>query len=67
VGDPLERAGLITHRPISGDRTAITLVLRQRRGERIPHPVRDLQAALVAHARDYRQGTPERGPSSHPA
>ena len=29
-GDPMERAGLITPRPIAGDRTAITLVLRSR-------------------------------------
>ncbi|MFC4783497.1 LysR family transcriptional regulator [Nocardioides sp. MAHUQ-72] len=58
AGDPMERAGLITYRPISGDRTAITLVLRQRRGQRAPLPVRDLQAALVSHARAYRRGTP---------
>jgi DNA-binding transcriptional LysR family regulator len=57
VADPLERAGLITHRPIAGDRTAVTLVLRQRRGEGFPLPVRDLRAALVAHARSYRRGT----------
>ena len=60
----MERAGLITHRPIDGDRTAITLVLRQRRGERAPQPVRDLQAALVAHARIYRRGTTTAGATS---
>jgi DNA-binding transcriptional LysR family regulator len=64
AGDPMERAGLITHRPIDGDRTAITLVLRQRRGERTSQPVRDLQAALVAHARVYRRGTTNAGPTS---
>ena len=64
AGDPLERAGLITHRPIDGDRTAITLALRQRRGERVPQPVRDLQAALVAHARVYRRGTTTGGRAS---
>ena len=64
AGDPLERAGLITHRPIAGDRTAITLVLRSRRGERVPHAVRDLRAALVAHAGAYRRGT---GPGPTPS
>jgi DNA-binding transcriptional LysR family regulator len=67
VGDPLERAGLITHRPIAGDRTAVTLVLRQRRGEGAPLPVRDLRAALVAHARSYRRGTTGGGPASQTA
>lgn len=57
AGDPLERAGLITHRPIAGDRTAITLVLRSRQGERVPHAVRDLRTALVCHAGAYRRGT----------
>ena len=57
AGDPLERAGLITHRPIAGDRTAITLVLRGRQDARVPHAVRDLRAAMVAHAGAYRRGT----------
>jgi DNA-binding transcriptional LysR family regulator len=57
AGDPLERVGMITHRPIAGDRTAITLVLRSQEGERVPHAVRDLRAALVAHAGAYRRGT----------
>jgi DNA-binding transcriptional LysR family regulator len=55
VGDPMERAGLITHRPIAGDRTAVTLVLRQRRQQHVPAPVRDLQTAIVAHARAHQQ------------
>ncbi|SDD58641.1 LysR family transcriptional regulator [Nocardioides lianchengensis] len=51
AGDPLERAGLITHRPLRHDSTAVTLVLRQRRQQHVPQPVRDLAAALVARAR----------------
>jgi DNA-binding transcriptional LysR family regulator len=51
VGDPLERAGLLTTRPIAGDTTAVTLVLQQRPGERLPAAVRTLHAALVAQAR----------------
>ena len=64
AGDPLERVGMITHRPIAGDRTAITLVLRSRPRERVPHAVRDLRAALVAHASAYRRGTGTGSPTS---
>ena len=45
VGDPMERAGLITYRPLAGDRTAVSLVLRQRRQQHVPRAVRDLEAA----------------------
>ena len=50
-GDPMERAGLITTRPIAGDRTRVTLVLLQRHTDHVPAAVRELHAALVAHAR----------------
>ena len=55
VGDPLERAGLITQRPIIGDTTVVTLVLRRRKVVHAPLQVRDLHAALVARARHYQQ------------
>jgi DNA-binding transcriptional LysR family regulator len=55
LGDPMERAGLITTRPIVDDHTAVTLVLRHRQLEHVPQPVRDLKAMLVAHARTYRE------------
>lgn len=51
VGDTLERAGLITHRPIAGDRTRIHLVLQQRRSTHLTTQVRGLAEALVAQAR----------------
>ncbi|WP_067439151.1 LysR family transcriptional regulator [Nocardioides jensenii] len=57
IGDPMERAGLITHRPISGDETGVGLVMLQRRGEHLPQSVRDLQAGLVAHSRSYRRAS----------
>jgi DNA-binding transcriptional LysR family regulator len=57
AGDPMERAGLITWRPLANDSTAVSLVLRQRRQQRVPRPVRDLEAALVARARAQRSGT----------
>lgn len=55
VGDPMERAGLITYRPLAGDRTAVSLVLRQRGRQHVPRPVRDLEQALVARARAHRR------------
>jgi DNA-binding transcriptional LysR family regulator len=54
LGDPMERAGLITARPLAGDRTAVTLVLLHRQTHHVPQAVRDLQALLVAHARAHR-------------
>lgn len=51
LGDPLELAGLITARPIADDATRVTLVLLQRRTDHVRAAVRDLHAALVAHAR----------------
>lgn len=38
VGDPLRRAGLITHRPITGDATAVSLILLQRQLDHAPSP-----------------------------
>ncbi|MCW2853225.1 MAG: LysR family transcriptional regulator [Nocardioides sp.] len=55
AGDPLERAGLITHRPIAADTAVVTLVLRRRKVAHAPAQVRDLHAALVARARQYQQ------------
>ena len=51
IGDPLERAGLITTRPIAGDKTRLTLVLQQRNTDHLPAAVRELHAALISHAR----------------
>jgi DNA-binding transcriptional LysR family regulator len=44
VGDPLERAGLITTRPIAGDRTVVRLSLQQRRQRRVAEAVSGLVA-----------------------
>ena len=52
-GDPLARAGVITYRPLAGDRTPVTLLLVHRRADHVPPAVRDLGAALVARARLY--------------
>ena len=46
AGDPLERAGVITTRPIVGDTTAVTMVLLHRRRSPAPDTVRDLVTAF---------------------
>lgn len=51
IGDPLERAGLITSRPIAKDRTRVSLVLQRRKTDHVPAAVRELHDALVSHAR----------------
>jgi DNA-binding transcriptional LysR family regulator len=54
VGDPMERAGLITSRPIAGDHTEVRLVLRHRALDHVPAQVRDLRTTLVDLARAFR-------------
>jgi DNA-binding transcriptional LysR family regulator len=52
VGDPLERRGTITHRPIEGDTTRVLLMLQRRRTESVPRAARDLHQAFVRRARE---------------
>ena len=54
AGDPMERAGLITYRPLADDRTSVSLVLRQRRQQHVPRAVRELEIALLDLARAHR-------------
>ena len=54
VDDPLSTAGILTHRPLAGDETTISLVLLHRRTARVPESVQALRHALVSQARDYR-------------
>ena len=54
VGDPMERAGLITTRPIAGDHTEVRLVLRHRALDRAPAQVRALRGILVELAQQLR-------------
>ncbi|MEU4237519.1 LysR family transcriptional regulator [Actinoplanes sp. NPDC026619] len=49
-GDPLERAGLITTRPLAGDRTVVTMVALHRRQPRVPPAVLQLLAHLSTEA-----------------
>lgn len=52
AGDPLERSGLITHRPSAADTTGVLLMLQRRRAVSVPQAARDLHAAFVDRARE---------------
>ena len=57
VGDPLERAGEITHRPLEDDDTGVLLVLQRRRGSTPTHnAISDLHDLFVAEAERTRDG-----------
>ncbi|MCX4427713.1 LysR family transcriptional regulator [Streptomyces mirabilis] len=50
IGDPLERCGAITHRPLTDDTTRVLLMLRRRRAESVPRAAHDLHEAFVRRA-----------------
>ncbi|EST19946.1 hypothetical protein M878_40965 [Streptomyces roseochromogenus subsp. oscitans DS 12.976] len=50
AGDPLERAGTITYRPIADDTTREPLMLQRRRAESVRRAARDLNTAFVRRA-----------------
>ncbi|MGP4090658.1 substrate-binding domain-containing protein, partial [Streptomyces sp. KR55] len=54
LGDPLERRGAITVRPLAGDTTDVLLVLQRRNSGSMPRAVRDLHGLFVRNARAYR-------------
>lgn len=53
--DPLQRAGLITTRPLVEDETAVNLVLLQRRLRKVPDSVAEMREEFVRAALDYRR------------
>jgi DNA-binding transcriptional LysR family regulator len=57
-GDPLERAGVITARPIAGDETLVSMVAVLRRQARVSPSVRDVVAHLQRHARAGADASP---------
>ncbi|MEV4450938.1 MULTISPECIES: LysR family transcriptional regulator [Streptomyces] len=50
IGDPLERCGAITHRPLTDDATRVLLMLRRRRADSVPRAAHDLHEAFVRRA-----------------
>jgi DNA-binding transcriptional LysR family regulator len=53
-GDPLERAGEITHRPLEEDGTGVLLVLQRRRSTPAHNAISDLHDLFVAEAERAR-------------
>ncbi len=51
-GDPLERQGLITHRPVAADAPRVLLMLQRRKAESEPQAARDLHEVFVRTARE---------------
>lgn len=56
VGDPLERSGEITHRPLADDGTGVLLVLQRRRSAPANNAISDLHDLFVAEAQRTRDG-----------
>ncbi|HEX4732553.1 MAG TPA: LysR family transcriptional regulator [Solirubrobacterales bacterium] len=56
IGDPLERSGEITHRPLADDGTEVLLVLQRRRSTPANNAISDLHDLFVAEARRTRDG-----------
>ncbi|MPY59014.1 LysR family transcriptional regulator substrate-binding protein [Streptomyces spongiae] len=52
IGDPLERRGAITHRPLTDDTTRVLLMLQRRRSDSVPRAAHDLHEAFVRRARE---------------
>jgi DNA-binding transcriptional LysR family regulator len=52
IGDPLERLGTITYRPIAGDTTRVLLMLQRRKAESVPRAAQDLHDVFVRRARE---------------
>ncbi|MFI6206378.1 LysR family transcriptional regulator [Streptomyces sp. NPDC051041] len=58
AGDPLERCGAITYRPLAADTPRILLMLRRRRAESVPRAARDLHEVFVRRARRLDDAPP---------
>jgi DNA-binding transcriptional LysR family regulator len=54
-GDPMVAAGLITHRPIAGDATTVTLLMLHRKVRQVPPALRGVKDALLDRARAHAQ------------
>lgn len=54
IGDPLERAGSITCRPLHDDDTAVLMVIQRSRSGSASRASRDLHESFERRARDYR-------------
>jgi DNA-binding transcriptional LysR family regulator len=60
IGDPLERRGVITWRPLAGDTTEVQLAIQRLRSGSPPRAVRDLYGIFTARAEAYSSLTKSR-------
>ncbi|MFF3754171.1 LysR family transcriptional regulator [Streptomyces sp. NPDC002018] len=58
IGDPLERCGAITHRPLAGDETDVLLLLQRPAANSVPTATQDLYQTFVRSADAYRRAHP---------
>lgn len=56
VGDPLERTGAITCRPLAGDATTVLLVVQRSRTGSVSRAARDLHRIFVERSEEHRSG-----------
>lgn len=61
VGDPLERCGAITCRPLTDRTTRVLLMLRRRRADSVPRAAQDLHEAFVHRAAALGDAPTSRG------
>jgi DNA-binding transcriptional LysR family regulator len=54
IGDPLERSGSITCRPLEGDATEVVMVVQRRLSGSVPRAARDLHELFVRCAASHR-------------
>lgn len=54
IGDPLERSGAITYRPLEDDSTTVRMVIQRSLSGSVPRAVRDLHEIFVARAEAHR-------------
>lgn len=67
VGDPLERRGVITWRPLAEDRTRVQLVVQRPRSGSPPRAVRDLHLIFTQRARTVGRSLSARPDGTEPA
>jgi DNA-binding transcriptional LysR family regulator len=54
IGDPMERAGAITYRPLVDDGTTVRMVIQRRNSGSVPRAARDLHQVFLKNATAYR-------------
>ncbi|MEV7192437.1 LysR family transcriptional regulator [Streptomyces sp. NPDC093510] len=62
LGDPLERSGTITCRPLAGDSTELRVMIQRRHAHPVPTAARELHAILVRRAAERRKHRPAAQP-----